>query len=92
MQLSDSDKLDRRTKQILRGYATDCELDGHGRILVPPEMREFAGLDREVVLLGQGNRFEVWNKAAWDARRDEWFEQVDQPAGELSGKLRELSL
>jgi len=92
MQLSDSDKLDRRTKQILRGYATDCELDGHGRILIPPELREFAGLERDVVLLGQGNRFEIWNKPSWEARRDEWFEQVDQPAGELSGKLRELSL
>lgn len=92
MQLSDAERLDRRTKQILRGYATDCDLDGHGRILIPPELREFAGLERDVVLLGQGNRFEIWNRPAWDARREEWFEQVEQPAGELSGKLRELSL
>jgi MraZ protein len=92
MQLSDADKWDRRTKQILRGYATDCELDGQGRLLLPPELREFATIDREVVMLGQGNRFEIWGKAAWDLRRDEFFEQVDQPAGELSGKLRELSL
>lgn len=92
MQLSDSDKWDRRTKQILRGYATDCELDGQGRLLLPPELREFATIDREVVMLGQGNRFEIWGKPAWDVRRDEFFEQVDQPAGELSGKLRELSL
>ncbi|MFO1436272.1 MAG: hypothetical protein U1F34_07970 [Gammaproteobacteria bacterium] len=76
MQLSDSDKWDRRTKQILRGYATDCELDAQGRLLLPPELRQFASIEREVIMLGQGNRFEIWGKSAWDVRRDEFFEQV----------------
>ena len=92
MGLSDSDKWDRRTKQILRGYATDCQLDGQGRLLIPPELREFAQLDREVAFLGQGNRFEIWNKATWEVRRGEWFDQVERPGSELSGRLRELSL
>lgn len=92
VQLSDADRRDRRAKQILSGYATDCELDSHGRVLLPPELRAFSALERDVVLMGQRNRFDIWNKAAWDARCEEWFEQVDHPAGELSGKLRELSL
>lgn len=92
MQLPDTEKVSRRTKQIMRGYATDCELDGHGRILLPLELREFAEIERDVVVLGQGNRFEIWNRSAWETQRDEWLGQVEHPAGELSATLRELSL
>lgn len=96
MQLSDFDRQSRRTKQIMRGYATDCELDGHGRILLPPALRDFAGLAKNdiaqnVVLLGQGNKFEIWDEAAWDRQRSEWLASIDQPA-EASTALRELSL
>ena len=45
--------------------ATDCELDKQGRILVPQTLREFAGLDKDVVLTGNLNRIEVWGKEKW---------------------------
>ena len=45
--------------------AADCELDKQGRILVPQTLREFAGLDKDVVLTGNLNRIEVWSKEKW---------------------------
>lgn len=45
--------------------ATSCELDKQGRILVPATLREFAGLEKDVVLTGNINRIEVWSKQKW---------------------------
>lgn len=45
--------------------ATSCELDKQGRILVPGTLREFAGLEKDVVLTGNINRIEVWSKQKW---------------------------
>jgi MraZ protein len=73
------------------GHATDLELDGHGRILLPPKLREFAGLTRQGVLIGQGNRFELWDEARWNERRDEWL-KGEEPAADLPAELETLSL
>ena len=61
---------------MMRGYASDCQLDAQGRILVPKELREYASLGKQAVILGQGNKFEIWNDKAWEAQRDEWLESV----------------
>ncbi len=45
--------------------ATTCQLDKQGRILVPQTLRQFAGLDKDVVLTGNLNRIEVWSKEKW---------------------------
>lgn len=63
----------RRLQRLMVGYASEMELDGHGRVLIPRELREFAGLDRAVILIGQGNKFELWDEARWNERRDEWL-------------------
>ena len=60
----------RRLQRLMVGHATDLELDGHGRVLLPPKLREFAGLTRQGVLIGQGNRFELWDEARWNERSD----------------------
>ena len=90
--LSDFDKQSRRAKQMMRGYATDCQLDTHGRILVPAELRDYARLDKQAVVLGQGNKFEVWNKASWEEQRDHWLNLVGDEEGMPSGALQSLSL
>lgn len=83
----------RRLQRLLIGHATECELDGHGRILVPPPLREFAGLDRRVVLIGQGNKFELWDEAAWSERREAWLREAEGEAIEaLAPELASLSL
>lgn len=81
----------RRMQRLMVGHATDLELDGHGRVLLPAELRSFAGLTRDAMLLGQGNRFELWNEAEWIKRRDEWL-QDEEPPTELPPDLGSLSL
>ena len=90
--LSDFDRQSRRAKQMMRGYATDCELDAQGRILIPTELRDYAMLRRQAVVLGQGNKFEVWDQATWEAQRDQWLEQLGQGDGDPSETLKSLSL
>jgi MraZ protein len=81
----------RRLQRLMVGHATDLQLDGHGRILLPAELRVFAGLERDGVLLGQGNRFELWDELRWTQRRDEWLKDDELP-GALPADLETLSL
>jgi MraZ protein len=86
-------KQARRLQRLLVGHATECELDGSGRILLPPPLREFATLNKSVVMIGQGNKFEIWNEEAWNTRRAEWLTQEEaQQDGDLSAGLESLSL
>ena len=80
-------KQARRLQRLMVGYATELDMDSHGRILLTRELREFAGLDRQAMLIGQGNKFELWNEERWNARRDEWL--ADEQ-GELAGLPQEL--
>lgn len=90
--LSDFDKQSRRAKQMMRGYATDCQLDSQGRILLSQELREYAGIKKHAVILGQGNKFEVWDQATWKEQRDQWLDKVGDEHSEPSDALRPLSL
>src|SRR5256885_1532747 len=67
------------------------QLDGHGRLLLPPELREFAKLGRHGMLIGQGNRFELWDEARWNERRDSWLANEETPT-DLPSELESLSL
>ncbi len=68
MALSSFDKQSSALQRLLVGFAEDITLDSAGRMLVSPVLREFAGLDKEVMLVGQGSHFELWNMAAWRAQ------------------------
>ncbi len=81
----------RRLQRLMVGHATDLELDGHGRLLLPPELREFASHARHVMLVGQGNRFELWDEARWGERRDAWLAH-EEAATDLPAELESLSL
>lgn len=59
-----------RLKRLLIGYATECEVDGNGRVLVPPPLREYAKLNKHVKLVGQGNKFEIWDTELWDTETE----------------------
>ena len=90
--LSDFDKQSRRTKQMMRGYAYDCQLDSQGRILIPHELRDYAQLEKQAVILGQGNKFEIWCQSSWEQQRDQWLSLVDKGDGDPSEALQSLSL
>jgi MraZ protein len=84
-------KAVKRLQRLMIGHAADIELDASGRILIPPNLREYAGLNKDAVLVGQGNHFELWDEAHWNERRDEWL-KVDEASEELPPELESLSL
>ncbi len=90
--LSDFDRISRRTKQMMHGYATDCQLDNQGRILVPKELRNYADLRQTSAMLGQGNKFEIWDAATWQQQRDQWLESLSDGDTEVSDALKSLAL
>lgn len=69
--LSSFNPRTRSLQRLLVGNASDVEMDGAGRILVPGKLREFADLDKDVVLVGQGAKFELWDEEKWNKEIDE---------------------
>ncbi|GMR20756.1 MAG: division/cell wall cluster transcriptional repressor MraZ [Gammaproteobacteria bacterium] len=82
----------RRIQRLLIGHATECELDASGRILLITPLREFAFLQKSIVLIGQGNKFEIWSEETWNTRRSEWLEMNDDDNEGLPPELVSLSL
>jgi MraZ protein len=79
--LSNLRKPARLLQRLLIGHATDVDIDASGRVLIPPMLREFASLKKKLVLLGQGNKVEVWSDEIWQQRLGDWLEKP--PADEL---------
>jgi len=82
----------RRLQRLLVGHATEIDMDSHGRVLLPPPLREFASLDKDAVMLGQGNKFEIWDEASWSERRDGWLADDENDNAPLPAELESLSL
>lgn len=77
-----------RMKRFMLGYASQCDMDSHGRILLPEKLRAFAGLDKKIVLSSQIDRFEIWAEGAWEESVDAWLEddnleELKEVAGDL---------
>ncbi len=68
--LSSFDPRTRSLQRLLVGNAADLELDASGRILLTANLRKFADLDKSVVMVGQGNKFELWNEERWQQQMD----------------------
>lgn len=81
----------RRIQRLLTGHATDLELDANGRMLLPAPLRDYAELDKKIILLGQGNKFEIWSEALWNSMRDEYLQSGDDD-DEIPAELQNLSL
>jgi MraZ protein len=67
------DQQSQRLRRMLLGHATDCELDGSGRVLLPGPLREYGEIEKRVAMLGQGNKFEIWSEPLWNAQRESWL-------------------
>ena len=81
----------RDLQRLMIGHATDIELDSHGRVLIPPNLREYAGLNRDVVLSGQGTRFELWDEVQWVTQREAAI-QAYRDNQDLPPELNSISL
>lgn len=73
--LSNINPQARLLQRLLIGHATDLELDGNGRILLPAMLREYGDLQKKLVLVGQGNKIEIWSAETWQAQMTTWLEQ-----------------
>lgn len=71
-------------RRLYLGSATEVQIDGSSRVLLPPELREWAGLERDVIFMGMGNSFELWDKARYAAQEARLLEQ------DLSAQLDHL--
>jgi MraZ protein len=58
--------------------ATECELDKQGRILIPPPLRENAGINKSVMVVGILNKMEIWDKGAWDTRKSQTGDKIGE--------------
>ncbi|OZB39687.1 MAG: cell division/cell wall cluster transcriptional repressor MraZ [Alishewanella sp. 34-51-39] len=92
--LSSLNPQERRLQRILLGNATECDMDKSGRILLPAFLRQHAGLGKNIRLVGQLNKFEIWDEAAWQDRltADIELEQAQAGSVELSERLQDFVL
>jgi len=82
--------LNRKVRKVQRNYignAADCEMDSQGRVLIPANLREKAGLVKKSVLVGVGKKFELWDEEKWkavcdDINSDDLMIDDDMEAGE----------
>jgi MraZ protein len=86
------DATTRRIQRLLIGHATDVKLDSNGRLLLPPLLREYAELDKRVLMVGQSNKFEIWAESIWEARRDQWLNDESTKLGQLPEELKTFYL
>ena len=85
--LSTFDRGHRSLQRKLVGSASAVEPDGNGRIQIPQTLRQVAGLEKRVVLLGMGNRFEIWNETILNQKRVEEERSLDEAASEEMTRL-----
>ena len=81
----------KRFQRLVLGYATDIELDSNDRCLLPQSLRDYAHLDKKVVLVGQGNKLELWAEELWLAEREQALLESVSDA-ELPDELMSLTL
>ena len=89
VRLPSMNKVARNIVRIMVGYATEVDMDASGRVLVSRELRDFAGLEKQAMLIGQGNKFELWDEDSWNEKRDAWLSEEDD--GEMPADLESIS-
>lgn len=74
----------RKLRSFFTGGAYETDLDSAGRVSIPANLREFAGLTKDVVVIGNGSRIDIWDAAAWQQYNSEAAESIDDIAQELA--------
>lgn len=86
--LPSTDPAVRRVQRLLLGHASDLEMDGNGRVLLPSALRKYAALDKKLVLVGLVNKFELWSEDNWQRCND----AANQGGFELPAALASIPL
>lgn len=91
-QLPSFNEQTRMLQRLYIGHAQEVDMDGQGRVLLPPALRSFASLDKRVALVGQGKRFELWDEDAWNAGCDDWLNKADPSQLESAPDIASLNI
>ncbi|MGQ8364805.1 division/cell wall cluster transcriptional repressor MraZ [Glaciecola sp. 1036] len=83
---------ERRLQRLLLGNAADGDMDKSGRFLIAPNLRAFLDLKKSVMLVGQLNRFEIWDADTWQAQLEADIAVQQQGGFELSERLQDFAL
>jgi len=90
--LSSMNPAERRVQRLLLGHASECQMDSAGRLLLATTLRQHAGLTKEVMLVGQFNKFELWDETTWYQQVKEDIDAEQSDSATLSERLQDLSL
>ena len=74
-----------RLQRFFSGEAVDAVTDAQGRVALPSNLREYAAIEKEVMIVGSGNRIEIWNKAGWDAMNSALSDDLIRAAAQEIG-------
>ncbi len=85
-------KAARRAQRLLVGHANELEMDNAGRISIPQVLRSYAELDKKVMLIGQGHRFEIWSEDNWNRKLNEMLAEDDEGEEGLPDQMKQLVL
>jgi MraZ protein len=91
-QLSSMNPQERILQQVILGNASDCEMDKNGRLLINGPLRNHAGLEKSIMLVGQLKKFEIWDESAWQEQMQQGISKIQSGEIELSERLLDLSL
>ena len=86
------DPTARRVQRLLLGHATDVNIDNNGRLLVPSPLRDYAQLGKNVVLIGQGKKLELWDETKWMVCRETWLKEEREVQEPRPDSLLAISL
>ena len=90
LSMAETSEYMRRFRRVFIGGASDCNCDRQGRILIPPVLRQYAELDKEVVLVGQIAHFEIWSKKNYEQEVMQMEEDMKKEA--VSNEIAKLGL
>ena len=90
LDLADMSEHMRRVRRYFLGWAFECGCDKQGRVLVPPTLREYAGLAKEVVLVGLLDHFEIWSRDNWEKENEQM--ETDLQNGVVREEIARLGL
>lgn len=90
--LSSMNPAERRVQRLLLGHASECQMDNAGRILLANTLRQQASLSKQVMLVGQFNKFELWDEQTWYQQIREDIDEERSSKQPLSERLQDLSL
>ncbi|QIQ20963.1 division/cell wall cluster transcriptional repressor MraZ [Zophobihabitans entericus] len=90
--LSSMNPVERRIQRLLLGHATECQMDNAGRILIAGTLRQHANLDKSIMLVGQLNKFELWDETRWQQQIAQDIALAPEDLHQLSDKLQNLTI